>query len=97
MTVEALIRSGSRSSDDFQPIGMEEALRTATMWLSPLVHQNPQSIPLCVGRDADFQLARDWLKKIGSTNLFADRPISASNAPKPSETDRTSTRVNSSH
>ncbi len=83
MTVKALIRSGSRSSDDFQPIGMEEALRTATMWLSPLVHQNPQSITLCVGRDADFQLASDWMKKIASKNLFADRALSAANAPKP--------------
>ena len=83
MTVEALIRSGSRSSDDFQPIGMEEALRTATMWLSPLVHHNPQSITLCVGRDADFQLASDWMKKIASKNLYADRAISAANAPKP--------------
>jgi len=82
MTVEALIRSGSRSGDDFQPIGMEEALRTATMWLSPLVHQNPQNVTLCVGRDADFQLASDWMKKTGSKNLFADRALSAANAPK---------------
>ncbi len=93
MTVEALIRSGSRSSDDFQPIGMEEALRTATMWLSPLVHQNPQSITLCVGRDADFQLASDWMKKIGSKNLFADRAISAANAPKPRATNKETSLV----
>ncbi len=83
MTIEAFIRSGSRSTDDFQPIGMEEALRTATLWLSPLVHQNPQSVTLCVGRDADFQLASDWMKKTGSKSLFADRAFSAANAPKP--------------
>ncbi|HFC05258.1 MAG TPA: hypothetical protein ENJ55_06100, partial [Rhizobiales bacterium] len=88
MTVEALIRSGSRSGGDFQPIGMEEALRTATMWLSPLVHQEPQSVTLCVGRDADFQLASDWMKKIGSKNLFADRALSAANAPKPRENNK---------
>ena len=89
--VEALIRSGSRTGGNFQPIGMEEALRTATMWLSPLVHQTPQAITMCVGRDADFQLACDWMERVGSQNIFADRALSAATAAKPrSKNKRTS-------
>ncbi len=39
MVLEALIRTGSRESGKLDPIGMEEALRTAAMWLSASVHQ----------------------------------------------------------
>lgn len=88
MVVEALFRNGSRSGGKFEPIGMDEALRTATMWLSPLVHQEPESVTLCVGSGADFQLASDWMKKVGSKNLFADRAMSAANAPKPRATNK---------
>ena len=83
MAVEALIRSGTRSGGEFIPIGMDEALRTATMWLSMLRHNSPDDLTLCVGKKADLQLAGDWVQKFGSKNLFTDRSLSAANAPQP--------------
>jgi len=81
MTVEALIRSGTREGGEFTPIGMAEALRTATMWLSMIRHQGASELSICVGKDADFLLASDWAQKFGTENLFADRALSAANAP----------------
>jgi len=83
MAVEALIRSGTRSGGEFIPIGMDEALRTATMWLSEIRHQGANELTMCVGRQADFHLASDWAQKFGTTNLFADRALSVANAPTP--------------
>ena len=81
MAVEALVRSGSREGGEFTPIGMAEALRTATMWLSMIRHQNASELTMCVGRGGDFNLASDWAHKFGTTSLFADRALSAANAP----------------
>jgi len=83
MALEALIRNGSREGGKLEPIGMEEALRTAAMWLSASVHQGGGDLALCVGADADFQLACDWAEKAGIDKIFADRAVSAANAPQP--------------
>lgn len=88
MGVEALLRNGARGTGNYIPIGMEEALRTATMWLSMIRHDQPESLALCVGKANDVVLVNDWAQKFGTPNLYSDRLLSAANAPDARRTNR---------
>jgi hypothetical protein len=93
MAVQALIRSGARGAGQYTAIGMEEALRTATMWLSMIRHDQPDELTICVGKHNDFVLAADWAQKFGTRNLFSDRLLSAANAPRPRHNNQRTTLV----
>ena len=66
-----LIRVGERGSGEFREIEWEEALRTATMWLSEVRAKDPSKLALFTGRDQSQGLTGWWATQFGTPNFAA--------------------------
>ena len=70
-----LIRVGERGSGEFREIEWEEALRTATMWLSEVRHTNPRKLAFFTGRDQKSVANRLVGNSVRHTQLRCPRRI----------------------
>ena len=66
-----LIRVGERGSGEFREIEWEEALRTATMWLSEVRNTDPKKLAFYTGRDQSQGLTGWWTTQFGTPNYAA--------------------------
>ena len=66
-----LIRVGERGSGEFREIEWEEALRTATMWLSEVRNTDPSKLGFFTGRDQSQGLTGWWATQFGTPNYAA--------------------------
>ena len=66
-----LMRVGERGSGEFREIEWEEALRTATMWLSQTRNTNPAKLAFFTGRDQSQGLTGWWASQFGTPNYAA--------------------------
>ena len=66
-----LIRVGERGSGEFREITWEEALRTATMWLSQVRNSDPRKLAFFTGRDQSQGLTGWWAAQFGTPNYAA--------------------------
>ncbi|MBT7451342.1 MAG: molybdopterin-dependent oxidoreductase, partial [Rhodospirillaceae bacterium] len=66
-----LKRVGPRGSGDFEEIEWEEALSTATTWLSDIRKTDPKKLAFFTGRDQSQSLTGWWAKQYGTPNFAA--------------------------
>jgi sulfite dehydrogenase (quinone) subunit SoeA len=66
-----LIRVGERGSGEFREIEWEEALRTATMWMSEVRNKDPRKLAFFTGRDQSQGLTGWWASQFGTPNYAA--------------------------
>ena len=66
-----LIRAGERGSGEFREIEWEEALRTATMWMSEVRNKDPKKLAFFTGRDQSQGLTGWWASQFGTPNYAA--------------------------
>jgi sulfite dehydrogenase (quinone) subunit SoeA len=66
-----LIRAGERGSGEFREIEWEEALRTATLWLSETRNKDPKKLAFFTGRDQSQALTGWWAAQYGTPNYAA--------------------------
>ena len=66
-----LIRVGPRGSGEFREISWEEALRTATLWLSEVRGKDPRRLAFFTGRDQSQALTGWWASQFGTPNYAA--------------------------
>jgi anaerobic selenocysteine-containing dehydrogenase len=66
-----LMRVGPRGSGEFREVSWEEALRTATMWLSEVRASDPRKLAFFTGRDQSQALTGWWAKQFGTPNYAA--------------------------
>ncbi len=66
-----LIRVGERGSGEFREIDWEEALRTATLWLSQARNSDPRKLAFFTGRDQSQGLTAWWATQFGTPNYAA--------------------------
>jgi anaerobic selenocysteine-containing dehydrogenase len=66
-----LIRVGPRGSGEFREVEWEEALRTATMWLSETRNKDPKKLAFFTGRDQSQALTGWWAAQFGTPNYAA--------------------------
>ena len=66
-----LIRVGERGSGEFREIEWEEALRTATLWLSEVRNTDPKKLAFFTGRDQSQGLTGWWATQFGTPNYAA--------------------------
>jgi sulfite dehydrogenase (quinone) subunit SoeA len=66
-----LIRVGERGSGEFREIEWEEALRTATLWLSEVRNKDPRKLAFFTGRDQSQGLTGWWASQFGTPNYAA--------------------------
>ena len=66
-----LIRVGERGSGEFREIEWEEALRTATLWLSEVRNTDPKKLAFFTGRDQSQGLTGWWAAQFGTPNYAA--------------------------
>lgn len=66
-----LMRSGPRGSGQFREIEWDEALATATGWLSQIRHHDPKKLAFFTGRDQSQALTGLWAKEFGTPNFAA--------------------------
>ncbi len=66
-----LIRVGERGAGEFREIEWEEALRTATMWLSEVRSKDPKKLAFFTGRDQSQSLTGWWASQFGTPNFAA--------------------------
>ncbi len=66
-----LIRVGERGSGEFREIEWEEALRTATLWLSEVRNSDPKKLAFFTGRDQSQGLTGWWATQFGTPNYAA--------------------------
>ncbi|MCA0432380.1 MAG: molybdopterin oxidoreductase family protein [Proteobacteria bacterium] len=66
-----LIRVGERGKGEFKEISWEEALRTATMWLSQVRSSDPRKLAFFTGRDQSQGLTGWWASQFGTPNYAA--------------------------
>ncbi len=66
-----LVRVGERGSGEFREIEWEEALRTATMWLSEVRNTDPKKLAFFTGRDQSQGLTGWWAAQFGTPNYAA--------------------------
>ncbi len=66
-----LIRVGERGSGEFREIEWEEALRTATLWLSEVRNSDPRKLAFFTGRDQSQGLTGWWASQFGTPNYAA--------------------------
>jgi sulfite dehydrogenase (quinone) subunit SoeA len=66
-----LIRVGERGSGEFREIEWEEALRTATLWLSEIRNSDPRKLAFFTGRDQSQGLTGWWASQFGTPNYAA--------------------------
>ena len=66
-----LIRVGERGSGEFREIEWEEALRTATLWMSEVRNRDPKKLAFFTGRDQSQGLTGWWASQFGTPNYAA--------------------------
>jgi anaerobic selenocysteine-containing dehydrogenase len=66
-----LKRIGPRGSGQFEEIEWEEALRTATTWLSQVRYSDPRKLAFFTGRDQSQALTGWWASQFGTPNYAA--------------------------
>jgi anaerobic selenocysteine-containing dehydrogenase len=66
-----LMRVGPRGSGEFKEVEWEEALRTATTWLSQVRATDPKKLALFTGRDQSQALTGWWATQFGTPNFAA--------------------------
>jgi anaerobic selenocysteine-containing dehydrogenase len=66
-----LLRVGERGPGEFREIEWEEALRTATMWLSEVRNTDPRKLAFFTGRDQSQGLTGWWATQFGTPNYAA--------------------------
>ncbi len=66
-----LLRVGERGAGEFREIEWEEALRTATMWLSEVRNTDPKKLAFFTGRDQSQALTGWWAAQFGTPNYAA--------------------------
>jgi anaerobic selenocysteine-containing dehydrogenase len=66
-----LVRVGERGSGEFREIEWEEALRTATLWLSEVRASDPKKLAFFTGRDQSQGLTGWWASQFGTPNYAA--------------------------
>ena len=66
-----LMRVGERGSGEFREIEWEEALRTATGWLSEVRAKDPKKLAFFTGRDQSQGLTGWWAAQFGTPNYAA--------------------------
>ena len=66
-----LLRTGPRGSGQFREIEWDEALTTATGWLSQIRHSDPKKLAFFTGRDQSQALTGLWAKDFGTPNFAA--------------------------
>lgn len=66
-----LLRVGPRGSGEFREIEWDEALRTATTWLSQVRSTDPKKLALFTGRDQSQALTGWWASQFGTPNFAA--------------------------
>ena len=68
---QPLRRVGPRGSGEFEPISWEEALSTATDWLSHIRSTDPRKLAFFTGRDQSQSLTGFWASQFGTPNHAA--------------------------
>jgi anaerobic selenocysteine-containing dehydrogenase len=66
-----LLRTGPRGSGEFKEISWNEALETATQWLSAIRWSDPKRLAFFTGRDQSQSLTGWWAKEFGTPNYAA--------------------------
>ena len=66
-----LLRTGPRGSGQFKEISWEEALGTATEWLSEVRATDPKKLAFFTGRDQSQSLTGWWAMQFGTPNFAA--------------------------
>ncbi|MEZ5850965.1 MAG: molybdopterin oxidoreductase family protein [Hyphomicrobiaceae bacterium] len=66
-----LLRTGPRGSGQFKEITWEEALTTATSWLSQVRASDPRKLAMFTGRDQSQSLTGWWAMQFGTPNFAA--------------------------
>src|SRR5205809_1095905 len=66
-----LLRTGPRGSGEFKEISWDEALETATQWLSAIRWSDPKRLAFFTGRDQSQSLTGWWAKEFGTPNYAA--------------------------
>jgi anaerobic selenocysteine-containing dehydrogenase len=66
-----LLRVGERGSGEFREISWEEAMRTATLWLSEVRNRDPKKLAFFTGRDQSQGLTGWWATQFGTPNYAA--------------------------
>ncbi len=68
---QPLRRVGPRGSGEFEPISWDEALETATDWLSGVRRRDPRKLAFFTGRDQSQSLTGFWASQFGTPNHAA--------------------------
>ncbi len=66
-----LLRVGERGEGKFKEIEWDEALKTATLWLSEVRNKDPKKLAFFTGRDQSQSLTGWWASKFGTCNFAA--------------------------
>lgn len=66
-----LLRTGPRGSGQFKEISWDEALTTATNWLSEVRASDPRKLAMFTGRDQSQSLTGWWAMQFGTPNFAA--------------------------
>ena len=66
-----LKRVGPRGSGEFQEISWDEAMSTATQWLSAIRNDDPKKLAFFTGRDQSQSLTGFWAQQFGTPNFAA--------------------------
>jgi sulfite dehydrogenase (quinone) subunit SoeA len=66
-----MIRVGERGAGEFREIEWEEALRTATLWMSEVRNRDPRKLAFFTGRDQSQGLTGWWASQFGTPNYAA--------------------------
>ncbi|MEM7169460.1 MAG: molybdopterin oxidoreductase family protein [Pseudomonadota bacterium] len=66
-----LLRVGERGAGEFKEIEWDEALQTATMWLSAIRNEDPRKLAFFTGRDQSQALTGWWASQFGTPNYAA--------------------------
>jgi len=64
-------RVGPRGSGQFETISWDEALATATEWLTPIRKDDPKKLAFFTGRDQSQALTGWWAQQFGTPNFAA--------------------------
>jgi anaerobic selenocysteine-containing dehydrogenase len=66
-----LMRVGERGSGEFREIEWDEAIATATEWLSKIRAEDPKKLAFFTGRDQSQSLTGFWATQFGTPNFAA--------------------------
>jgi sulfite dehydrogenase (quinone) subunit SoeA len=66
-----LMRVGERGSGEFREIEWDEALATATEWLSKIRAEDPKKLAFFTGRDQSQSMTGFWAAQFGTPNFAA--------------------------